>query len=163
MRAIAMGWRGGLTVLPVLLWGLGAAAQTLPWPSAPAQQPGMAAPSGADQAVCTIELTQLSQDVENLRAAARAATERKAKRKEICGYLTEMAQAATKLIHFAGASGSTCGLAPGAMAQLKGDGERAIGACRQICILEPVAGRLDDVPPAFATPVGLADSNCGGL
>jgi hypothetical protein len=122
----------------------------------------MAAPSGGDQAICSIELTQLSQDVENLRAAARAATERKAKRKEICGYLTGMAQAATKLIRFTDASGSACGLAPGAMAQIRGDGERAIGACRQICILEPVAGRLDDVPPAFATPVGLADSNCGG-
>jgi hypothetical protein len=158
---MTMGWRGGLTVLALCLWGFGAAAQTLPWPSAPAAQPGMAAPSGADQAVCTIELTQLSQDVENLRAAARAATERKAKRKEICKYLTEMAQAATRLVRFAGASGSTCGLAPGTMAQIRGEGERAIGACRQICILEPVAGRLDDVPPTFATPVGLADSNCG--
>ena len=148
--------------MAVLLWGLGAAGQTLPWPNAPAPQSGMAAPSGADQVVCSIELTQLSQDVENLRAAARAATERKAKRQEICGYLTEMAQAATKLIRFTEASGSACGLAPGAMAQIRGDGERAIGACRQICILEPVAGRLDDVPPTFATPVGLADSNCGG-
>jgi hypothetical protein len=119
----------------------------------------MAAPSGADQAVCTIELTQLSQDFENLRTAARIATERKAKRKEICRYLTEMAQAATRLVRFA--SASACGLAPGTMAQLKGEGERAIGACRQICILEPVAGRLDDVPPAFATPVALANSNCG--
>jgi hypothetical protein len=161
LQAMAMGWRGGLTVLAVLLWGFGAAAQTLPWPSAPSSQPGIAAPSGANQAVCTIELTQLSQDVENLRAAARNATEHKAKRREICGYLTGMAQAATKLIHFASASGSTCGLAPGAIAQIKGDGERAIGACRQICILEPVAGRLDDVPPAFATPVALANANCG--
>jgi len=160
---MAMGWRGGLAVLAVLAWGVGAAAQTLPWPSAPATQPGVVAPSGADQAVCSIELTQLSQDVENLRAAARAATERKAKRTEICRYLTGMAQAATKLIRFAGTSGSACGLAPGAMAQIKGDGERAIGACRQICILEPVAGRLDDVPPAFATPVGLAGASCGGL
>jgi hypothetical protein len=160
---MAMGWRGFLTVLAVLSWGVGAAAQTLPWPDAPAVQPGVVAPSGADQAVCTIELTQLSRDVENLRAAARAATERKTKRKEICKYLTAMAQAATKLINFASKSGSACGLAPGAMAQIRGDGERAIGACRQICILEPVAGRLDDVPSTFATPVGLADSNCGGL
>lgn len=159
---MAMGWRGVLTVLAFFLCGFGAAAQTLPWPSAPAPQTGMAPASGADQAVCTIELTHLSQDVENLRAAARAATERKAKRREVCQYLTGMAQAATKLIRFAGASGSACGLAPGVMAQIRGDGERAIGACRQICILEPVAGRLDDVPPAFATPVGLGDSNCGG-
>jgi hypothetical protein len=158
---MAMGWRGGLTVLAVLVWGFAAAAQTLLGPSAPAQQPGMAAPTGADQAVCTIELTQLSQDVENLRAAARTATERKAKRGEICRYLTEMAQAATKLVRFAGTSAGACGLAPRTMAQIKGEGERAIGACRQICILEPVAGRLDDVPPAFATPVALADSNCG--
>jgi hypothetical protein len=157
-----MGWRGILTIAGVLLWGLGAGAQTLPRPNAPVAQPGMAAPSGADQAVCTIELTQLSRNVDSLRAAARAATERKAKRTEVCQYLTGMAQAATRLIRFADASGSACGLAPGAMAQIKGDGERAIGACRQICILEPVAGRLDDVPPAFATPVGLADSNCGG-
>ena len=157
-----MGCRGGLIVLAVLLWGFGAAAQTLPWPSAPASTAGTAPPSGADQAVCTIELTQLSQDVENLRAATRTATERKAKRKEICRYLTEMAQAASKLIRFAGTIGSTCGLAPGVMAQIRGNGEQAIGACRQICILEPVAGRLDDVPPAFATPVALADSNCGG-
>lgn len=156
---MAMGWRGVPTLLAVLVWGFGAAAQTLPWPSAPSSQPGMAAPSGADQAVCTIELTQLSQDFENLRTAARIATERKAKRKEICRYLTEMAQAATRLVRFA--SASACGLAPGTMAQLKGEGERAIGACRQICILEPVAGRLDDVPPAFATPVALANSNCG--
>lgn len=159
---MAMGWRGALPFLSVLLWAFAATAQTLPWPNAPAQQPGMAAPTGADQAVCTIELTQLSQNVENLRAAARVATEHKAKRKEICRYLTDMAQAATRLIRFAGASGSACGLAPGAIAQIKGDGERAIGACRQICILEPVAGRLDDVPPTFATPVALADSNCGG-
>jgi len=160
---MTMGWRGFLTVLAVLSWGFGAAAQTLPWPDAPARQPGVVAPSGADQAVCSIELTQLSRDVENLRAAARTATERKAKRKDVCKYLTAMAQAASKLIHFAGTSGSACGLAPGAVAQIRGDGERAIGACRQICILEPVAGRLDDVPSTFATPVGLADSNCGGL
>ena len=157
-----MGWRSVLTIVGILLGGFSASAQTLPWPNAPAAQPGIAAPSGADQAVCTIELTQLSRDVDNLRAAARAATERKAKRMEICRYLTGMAQAATRLIRFADTSGSACGLAPGAMAQIKGDGERAIGACRQICILEPVAGRLDDVPPTFATPVGLADSNCGG-
>ena len=111
MRAKAMGWRGVPTVVAVLFWAFGAAAQTLPWPSAPAPQPGMAAPSGAEQAVCTLELTQLSQDVENLRAAAKAATERNAKRKEICRYLTEMAQAATRLVHFAGASGSACGAA----------------------------------------------------
>ena len=160
---MTMGWRGLLTVLAVLSWAFGAAAQTLPWPSAPTMQPGVVAPSGADQAVCTIELTQLSRDVENLRAAARTATEHKAKRKEICKYLTAMAQAATRLIHFAGTSSSACGLSPGAMAQIRGEGEQAIGACRQICILEPVAGRLDDVPSTFATPVGLADSNCGGL
>src|ERR1700749_2273785 len=111
---MAMGWRGVPALIAVLLWGFGAGAQPLPWPSAPGPQPGMAAPSGADQAVCTIELTQLAQNVENLRAAARVATEHKAKRNEICRYLTEMAQAATKLIHFTGASGSACGLAPGA-------------------------------------------------
>jgi hypothetical protein len=157
-----MGWRGGLTVVAIVLWAFGAAAQTLPWPSAPAPQPGTAAPSGAEQTVCTLELTQLSQDVESLRAAARAATERNAKRKEICRYLTEMAQAATRLVRFASSSAGACGLAPAAMAQIRGDGERAAGACRQICVLEPVAGRLDDVPPAFATPIALANSNCGG-
>jgi hypothetical protein len=156
-----MGWRQVAIVVAVVSWGVGAAAQTLPWPSAPAPQPGTTAPSGAEQAVCTLELTQLSQDVESLRAGAKAATERNAKRKEICKYLTELAHAATRLVRFAGASGSACGLAPGVMAQIKGDGERAIGACRQICILEPVAGRLDDVPPAFATPLGLASSDCG--
>jgi hypothetical protein len=153
-----MWWRGVPTIVAVLLWAFGAVAQTLPWPSAPAPQPGT---SGAEQAVCTLELTQLSQDVENLRAAAKAATERNAKRKEICKYLTEMAQAATRFMHFASTSAGACGLAPATMAQIRGDGERAIGACRQICVLEPVAGRLDDVPPAFATPIGLANSNCG--
>ncbi len=158
---MAMGWKSIPTVVAVALWGACATAQTLPWPTAPAPQTGTAAPSGAEQAVCTLELTQLSQDVESLRAAAKAATEHNAKRKEVCRYLTEMGQAATRLVHFAGTSGSACGLAPGAMAQIKDDGERAIGACRQICILEPVAGRLDDVPPAFATPITLANSDCG--
>ncbi len=156
-----MGWKGIPTIVVVVLWGACAAAQTLPWPTAPMPQLGTAAPSGAEQAVCTLELTQLSQHVERLREVAKAATERYAKREEICKYLTGMAHAATRLIHFAGTSGGACGLAAGAMAQIKGDGERAIGACRQICILEPVAGRLDDVPSAFATPIALANSDCG--
>ncbi len=53
------------------------------------------------QTVCTIEITRMSEDVENVRAAARTATEHKGKREEICQYLTGMAQAATKLMHYA--------------------------------------------------------------
>jgi hypothetical protein len=103
----------------------------------------------------------MSEDVEALRQAARTATDRKDKREQVCRYLTQMAQAATRLMRYALDNSTACGLSAGVVTQIKDGGARAVGACRQICVLEPTAGRLDDVPVQFAAPIRLADSDCG--
>lgn len=167
-----MGWARVAGVI-VAIWTTSAAAQTLPWPGepggAPAAPSGPAGPSGAQQTVCALEMQQLGQAVEQLRAAANSANERKAnsarerkaKRDEVCRYLTDMAQAATKLMRYVAANGTACGLNAAALARIRDGGQRDVGICRQVCIIDPTAGRLDDVPPQFATPVRLANSNCG--
>jgi hypothetical protein len=156
---MAMGWRRVVGVM-IVVWATGATAQTLPWPADQAPQRG-SGPSGALQTLCGLEVTRLGQNVENLRAAAKIATERKAKRAEVCQYLSGMAQAASQLRRYANANGPACGLDADTLAQIKDGSERAIGVCRQICILEPAAGRLDDVPPEFATPIQVVNTDCG--
>ncbi len=157
-----MAWGRRLTII-VVLWAGSAIAQTLPWPVEPSPQGGAqsAGPPGVRQTVCTLEITRMSEDVEALRAAARTATERKSKREEVCQYLTRMAQAATKLMRYALDNSAACGLNVGVMTQIRDGSERAVGACRQICVLDATAGRLDDVPAQFAAPIRLANSNCG--
>ena len=157
-----MGWRGVVTVL-VSLWGVCASAQTLPWPvdGGPQNGPQSSAPSGTQQTLCSLEIARLNENVEALRAAARTASERRAKRDEMCQYLNELAAAATRLTRYAVENKSVCNLSAGAMQQIKDVGQRAVGACQQVCVFEPAAGRLDDVPPLFATPTRLAQSGCG--
>jgi hypothetical protein len=157
-----MGWRSVVAVL-VGLWGVCANAQTLPWPvdEKPGNGPQSSAPSGTQQTLCTLEVTRLSENVEALRTAARTASERKAKREEMCQYLNELAAAATRLTRYAVDNKSVCNLSIGIIQQIKDGGQQAVGTCRQICVLEPAAGRLDDVPPLFATPIRLAQSGCG--
>ena len=156
-----MGWRGIVTVLI----GLSAAcahAQTLPWPVDQKPQSGApSAPSGTQQTLCTLEITRLNANVEALRTAARTANERKAKREEMCRYLNELAAASTLLTRYAVENKSACNLSAGIVQQIKDGGRQAIGACQQICVFEPAAGRLDDVPAQFATPTRLAQSECG--
>jgi len=154
-----MGWRQALCLV-VMLWGSSAPAQTLPWPS---DQPPAGPPqaSGTQQTLCTLEISQQTKTVEAFRAAARTATERKAKRDEVCQYLNEMAEAATRLTQYVVDNQSTCGLGPTVLAQIRDGTSRAVGTCRQICIVEPAAGRLDDVPPLFASPMRVAQARCG--
>src|SRR5262245_30348668 len=106
-----MGWARVAAVI-VAIWTTSAGAQILPWPGEPGGAPagpgGPAGPSGAQQTVCALEMQQLGQAVEQLRAAANSANQRtassakelKAKRDQVCRYLTDMAQAATKLMRY---------------------------------------------------------------
>jgi hypothetical protein len=157
-----MGWRGAVVVV-VGLWGVCANAQTLPWPvdASPRTNAQPSGPSGTQQTLCSLEITRLNENVEALRTAARSASERKAKREEMCQYLNELALAATQLTRYAVDNSSVCKLSASALQQIKNVGQQAVGACRQVCVLEPAAGRLDDVPPQFATPIRLAQSGCG--
>jgi hypothetical protein len=151
-------------VVPIVvaLWAGSAAAQTLPWPDQAAPSPeAPSAPSGSQQTLCTLEITRMTQEVENLQSAARNASERKAKRDEVCRYLVAMARSATRLMQFATENSSACGFSTNLMTQIRDGSTRAVGACRQVCILEPASGRLDDVPPQFANPMQLANSDCG--
>src|SRR5262245_5236169 len=154
-----MGCRRVLAMIATV-WAIGAHAQTLPWPAEQAPQPGPA-PSGAQQTLCTLEMARMGRDVETLRAAARTANERNAKREEVCRYLSEMAQVASRLTRYVMNNGPACGLTERAIAEIKTGNERATGACRQICIVDATAGRLDDVPAEFVRPMRLANSNCG--
>jgi hypothetical protein len=156
-----MGWRSIATVL-IGLWGMCAHAQTLPWPVD--ENSRSAAPSvssGTQQTLCTLEITRLNENVEALRTAARTANERRAKREEMCRYLNELAAAATRLTRYAVDNKSACNLSAGIIQQIRDGGQQAIGVCQQICVFEPAAGRLDDVPAQFATPTRLAQSECG--
>jgi hypothetical protein len=163
-----MGWARVAGVI-VAVWTTSAGAQILPWPGEPGAPGGPAGPSGAQQTVCAIEMRQLGQAVEQLRAAAKSVDERKAnsakelkaKRDEVCRYLTNMAQAAANLMRYVAANGAACGLNEAALARIRDGGQRDVGICRQVCIVDPSAGRLDDVPPQFVTPMRLANSNCG--
>jgi hypothetical protein len=156
-----MGWRSIATIL-IGLSGVCAHAQTLPWPvDGNPRSEASSAPSGTQQTLCALEITRLIQNVEVLRTAARTANERKAKREEMCQYLNELAAAATRLTRYALENKSACNLSTGIIQQIKDGGRQAIGACQQICVFEPAAGRLDDVPAQFATPTRLAQSECG--
>jgi hypothetical protein len=152
-----MGWRG-VVVACLALWGVNADAQTLPWPMQANPQGG--GQSGTQQTLCTLEMTRLNENVEALRSAARTANDRRAKREEICLYLNELAQSATRLARYAVENRSACGLTMSTVAQIKDGGQRAVGACQQICVIEPAAGRLDDVPTVFAGPIHTAGADC---
>jgi len=150
-----------ILIIMFAVWATSASAQTLPWPAEQGPSAGSPAPSGAQQTLCSLEIARFGRDIELLRTAARTANERNAKREEVCRYLSEMAQAASRLMRYAVTNGPSCGLTANALAEIKTGNDRAVGACRQICIVDATAGRLDDVPVEFVRPMRLANSNCG--
>jgi hypothetical protein len=126
-----MGWRRVVVVF-VGLSGACASAQTLPWPVDQAPQTG-AQPSGPSGTQQTLCTLEITRLNQNVEALRTAAR----------------------------TASERCNLSGDAIQQIKNVGQQAVGACRQVCVLEPAAGRLDDVPPLFATPIRLAQSGCG--
>ena len=168
-----MGWRRVVVVF-VGLSGACASAQTSPWPVDQAPQTGAqpSGPSGTQQTLCTLEITRLNQNVEALRTAARTASERKAKRMEMCQYLNELAVAATQLTRYALENRSTCNLSGDAILRSRTSANRrsapvgrsAYSSRRPgVSTMSPRCSRPRSASPNPAAAIGsLAIAEIGG-
>jgi hypothetical protein len=168
-------------VLAVMgLTALEARAQLLPWPGdpprpgGPAPQaspaapspamtpvpgtmpgPGMAAPMHAgppgDPPPCFVEFTKLREETEKRGKAAKAASDRKASREEMCKLIQGYAAAEAKWVKFTKNNSASCGIPPQVAKDLAGVHARTLLVRKNVCATGPVAG------PAPAAP-SLSDA-----
>ena len=78
---------------------------------------GRGGPGGAQE--CAAEFTKLRTEAEKKGAVARAASERKASREEMCKHLTDLAAAEAKWYKFAAANSKRCGIPDNIIEQVK--------------------------------------------
>jgi hypothetical protein len=153
-----------LVTAVVVASGLQAAAQNLPWPSnpppagaagmpaamtpapmgmpmggAPMGSPGpMGAPSGGPPP-CAIEFGKLREDVQKKGAVAKAASERKATREEMCKVVQSFSAAEAKWLKFTEAGVASCGIPAEVVTQLKQVHAHTEQAQKNICSAGPAA------------------------
>ena len=144
--------------------GLPAAAQNLPWPSSPppsgaagmpaAMTPApmgmpMGGPMGAPGPMggapqggpppCVVEFGKLRDEVQKKGALAKAASEHKAAREEMCKVVQNYSAAEGKWLKFAEAGVATCGIPAEVVTQLKQVHTRTEQARQNICSSGPAA------------------------
>jgi hypothetical protein len=153
-----------------------AAAQTLPWPGdpprgapapwpegAPAAPPGWppltllmpraASPLGGGPSPCLPEFTKLREEVEKRGKAAKAASERKVGREEMCKYITNFAEAVATWVNFTEKNTQTsCGIPVQVAAQLKQMHANTEQSKQRVCAAGPAGvppvlrDHMDDLP-----------------
>jgi hypothetical protein len=158
-----------LLVAAVLILASGyAAAQTMPWPTdpprpagsapwpgdrappaaSPGMSPAMGAPSpmgaprmgGGGEPPCMAEFTKLRLDVEKKGMAAKAASQKKASREEMCKLITNYAAAETKWVKFTEGGVQSCGIPAQIAEQLKKVHANTEQTREKVCAAGPAAG-----------------------
>jgi hypothetical protein len=186
---------GRLLIMALLILAPGhAAAQTLPWSvdpprSAPAPWPESApaalfqpmtgfpraAPrDGGGDRPCLPEFTRLREEVEKRGKAAKAASERKVGREEMCKYVTAFAEAEATWVDFTETNtGTSCGIPVQIANQLKQLLANTEQTKQSVCAAGPAGvppmlrrNYMDDLPrrdhPAGWQIIDLPDRDRGG-
>jgi hypothetical protein len=160
-----------------------APAQT-PWPAAaqPSQPMAMPAPSGpmmgggmmgggptAAQQACIQEFGKFREEVEKRAMAAKAGSEKKVPREEMCTLVTAYSAAETKWIKFSEDNMTKCGIPKEAVNQIKGVHVHTADARKKICASGPQAGApaapsLSDALGTSRLPASAAEKpKAGGM
>ena len=153
--------------LPLILAATGlsvtlADAQTLPWPTAPgggaapppmtalpspataAPAPMMASPQPppgqALQQQCLEQFTALRETTEKLGGNAKAASERKVSREEMCKLVEAYTAAEAKWVKFTTDNATKCGVPPQIVKQLREAHSHTLVARKNVCATGPAGG-----------------------
>ena len=150
-----------------------------PWPAAaqPSQPMAMPAPSGpmmgggptAAQQACIQEFGKFREEVEKRALAAKAGSEKKVPREEMCTLVTAYSAAETKWIKFSEDNMAKCGIPKEAVNQIKGVHVHTADARKKICASGPQAGApaapsLSDALGTSRLPAAAAEKpKAGGM
>jgi len=111
--------------------------------------PASPLPEGAQQ--CIAEFTKLREDVEKKGKTAKAASERKVTRDEMCKYVTAYAVAEVKWSKFADDNQTKCGIPPQVVAQLKAVRGATDQTREKICAAQAAAPAAPSLSDALGT------------
>jgi hypothetical protein len=113
----------------------------LPAPTGPAMGGGpmMGGPNAAQQA-CIQDFTKHREEVEKRALAAKAGSEKKVTREEMCSLVTAYSAAETKWIKFTEDNMARCGIPKEAVNQIKGVHVHTADARKKICAAGPAGG-----------------------
>lgn len=161
--------------LPLILAATGlslalAHAQTLPWPDAPGagtmaapmtapnmappMQPPQGPPAGSAQEQCATQFANLRTSAEKLGAAAKAASDRKVSREELCKHVQAFAAAEARWVKFTNDNVTKCGIPSQIAAQLSEGHSRTLVARKNICSAGPGPGR--PAAPSLSDALGTS-------
>jgi hypothetical protein len=100
---------------------------------------------------CVQQFLKLREAVEKQGNAAKTAREHNASREEMCKVITVFVGAEEKMVSYAAANASTCGIPPQAVQQMKVGHARTIQVKTQICSAGPQGG---PVAPTLSDALG---------
>jgi len=133
---------------------MGPAPMAMPAPGfggAPPPQGGPFAGGGGGVPPCIAEFTKLRDDVEKKGKAAKAASDRKATREEMCKHITVYAQAELKWVKYTETNVTACGIPPQVAQQLKTVHGRTEETREKIC---SAAAAPTAAPPSLSDALG---------
>lgn len=124
------------------------AAQMPPWPTD--SHPAAAAPPHAPPwtPLCMAEFTNLREDLQNKGLAAKAASQRKVSREEMCSHITAYSVAVSKWIKWTESSAQNCGIPVQVVQQLQQVQSNTEETKKKICAAVP-SPWLDVPSPAL--------------
>jgi hypothetical protein len=114
--------------------------------------PGMGAPGG--EPPCLKEFIRLRGDTEKHGAAAKAGSERKVPREQMCKLITSLFTAESKWFKYAEANAASCGIPPQLVTQLKSGYEHMATVRKNVCAAGPAAAQA---PPSLSEALGTAN------
>jgi hypothetical protein len=184
-----------LLFIAVMMLSAGhAGAQTMPWPGeappqggqawpgergspGPGMSPMMGAPrppmggggmgGGGGAPPCMAEFAKLRGEVEKRGMAARAASQRKASREEMCKYVTTIVEAQAKWVKYAEANVQACGIPVQIVSQLKEGVANTEQTKQKLCAAGPAGGGApslhDALEPSRLTTPETAKTGNGTL
>jgi len=139
--------------------GLGPMGPMAPGPSGPPSGPGGTSgwPTG-NPPPCIAEFLKLRSEVEKAGIAAKTARAHNAPREEMCKLITTFVAAEAKMVSYASANASSCGIPPPAIKQMK-EGHEKTGVIRaQIC-----AGPGPAAAPTLSDALGASSFALDGV
>ncbi len=155
----------GLALAMLAASAAAALAQTTPWPTMGGGMMG-GGPTAAQQA-CIQEFGKFREEVEKRALAAKAGSEKKVPREEMCTLVTAYSAAETKWIKFSEDNIAKCGIPKEAVNQIKGVHVHTADARKKICATGPQAGApaapsLSDALGTSRLPAPTAEKPKGG-
>jgi len=136
------------------------------WPSEAPRAPALLMPNAVQQE-CVARFTALRSQVEKMGMAAKAGSEKRLPREEMCKLVTAYSAAEMKWVEYADMSMSRCGIPQEIVRQLKTVHVRTANGEKKLCAAEPAAAptlsnTLDRAPLPTRAPNGPGGYGPGG-